>query len=287
MGNLDLSGKFPDEWRDFNKQMIPVVMESDSMSSRVAAGLACGMTWTVCRGMKVGDYVLSSNGKMQFQVGRVTGDYFYAGDKELPHRRPVQWLPILVNRSDMSEDFSKRFSVGTVQELTGFGSEIDELVAKASGSTTIKVRVDDETVENPYVFAMEKYLEEFLVTNWQHTELGKHFDIYEENGTKIGQQYMSDTGPLDILAISKDKKTLLVVELKKGRVSDSVVGQIQRYMGFVKEELLESGQEVRGAIIGLDDDRKVQRALAVTKGIDFYRYSVDFQLHKSARSSES
>ena len=40
----------------------------------------------------------------------------------------------------------------------------------------------------------------------------------------------SDTGPIDILAISKDKKTLLVVELKKGRVSDNVVGQIQRYI---------------------------------------------------------
>ena len=35
----------------------------------------------------------------------------------------------------------------------------------------------------------------------------------------------------------KDKKTLLVVELKKGRVSDNVVGQIQRYMGYVNNLL--------------------------------------------------
>lgn len=128
---------------------------------------------------------------------------------------------------------------------------------------------------------LEKYLEDFLVSNWSNTLLGKDYDIYEENGVPIGQQYMSDTGPLDILAISKDRKTLLVVELKKGKVSDKVVGQIQRYMGFVKEELLEPGQQVRGAIIGLDDDRRVQRALAVTQGIDFYRYEVDFKLHLS------
>lgn len=53
----------------------------------------------------------------------------------------------------------------------------------------------------------------------------------------IGQQYPSDKRPIDILAIIKAKKTLLVVELKRDRVSDNAVGQIQRYMGFVKYEL--------------------------------------------------
>ena len=53
----------------------------------------------------------------------------------------------------------------------------------------------------------------------------------------IGQQYLSDKRPIDILAIIKAKKTLLVVELKRDRVSDNAVGQIQRYMGFVKYEL--------------------------------------------------
>jgi hypothetical protein len=47
---------------------------------------------------------------------------------------------------------------------------------------------------------------------------------------------------IDILAISKDKTELLVVELKKGRASDMVVGQIQRYMGYVLEELAETNQ---------------------------------------------
>ena len=44
---------------------------------------------------------------------------------------------------------------------------------------------------------------------------------------------------MDILAISKDKSELLVIELKKGRASDVVVGQIQRYMGFAQYELAE------------------------------------------------
>jgi restriction system protein len=124
-------------------------------------------------------------------------------------------------------------------------------------------------------------LEDFLVQNWKQTELGKHYEIFEEEGELVGQQYPSDTGPIDILAISKDKKTILVVELKKGRVSDNVVGQIQRYMGYVKEELAEKDQEVKGVIIGLEDDLRIRRALSVTSNIEFYRYKVNFQLYKS------
>ncbi len=116
--------------------------------------------------------------------------------------------------------------------------------------------------------------------NWHHTELGKHYDIYEEDGEIVGQQYPSDTGPIDVLAISKDKKQILVVELKKGRVSDVVVGQIQRYMGYVKEELAEKNQTVRGAIIAFEDDLKINRALSVAQNIDFYTYKISFKLEK-------
>ena len=49
--------------------------------------------------------------------------------------------------------------------------------------------------------------------------------------------YIGYTGYMDILAISKDKSEFLVIELKKGRASDEVLGQIQRYMGHVKTEL--------------------------------------------------
>ena len=97
----------------------------------------------------------------------------------------------------------------------------------------------------------------------------------------VGQQYQTDTGPIDVLAISKDKKRLLVVELKKGRPSDAVVGQIMRYMGYVQEELCEPGQTVVGAIIALDDSQKIWRALSMISTISFYRYQVSFKLVKA------
>jgi len=78
------------------------------------------------------------------------------------------------------------------------------------------------------------------------------------------------------------KETLLVVELKRGRVSDNVVGQILRYMGYVKEELAEAGQEVKGVIIGLEADIRLKRALAVMTNIEFYKYQVSFKLYKQS-----
>jgi len=169
-------------------------------------------------------------------------------------------------------------SIGTTSEVTQYAEEIERLIGS---NKPPKIVATDETIEDPTVFALEKHLEDFLVKNWSHTELGKKYDIFEEEGELVGQQYPSDTGPLDILAISKDKKTLLVVELKKGRVSDNVVGQIQRYMGYVKDELAESDQKVEGVIIGLEDDLRIRRALSVTNNIEFYRYKVSFNLFKA------
>ena len=84
--------------------------------------------------------------------------------------------------------------------------------------------------------------------------MGHEYDIYEVDGELVGQQYPSDTGPLDILAISKDRKEFLVIELKKGRASDVVVGEIQRYMGFVVGELAEEGESVKVKIEKIQPD---------------------------------
>jgi len=52
-------------------------------------------------------------------------------------------------------------------------------------------------------------------------------------------------------------------------------------MGFVQEELLEEGQNVKGAIIALEDDQRIRRALAMVPAIDFYRYQISFKLVKA------
>jgi restriction system protein len=184
---------------------------------------------------------------------------------------------LIINKENFSEPLRRSIgSIGTISELTQHADEISKLLSGVEYDVTT---TNDPTVEEPSVFVLEKYLEDFLVSNWESTELGKAYDIYQdENGT--GQQYQTDSGRIDVLAVSKDGKELLVVELKKGRASDSVVGQITRYMGYVTTELAGPEQSVKGVIVALEDDQRLRHSLTVVPGIDFYRYEVSFKLTK-------
>ena len=279
--DIDLTGVVSkyDEWRGFNKEMIPVYLKDYPEKSKIAAGLACATTWIVSRGINAGDIVLSPDGSGSYMVGEVSSDYSYHPGASLPHQRKITWFPGLVTRSSMSDTLKN--STGAIATYCDITKHTEELEVLIGGKQRNAITTTDETIEDPSEFALEKHLEDFLVKNWKSTELSKEYDIYEEDGELIGQQYMSDTGPLDILAISKDKQTLLVIELKKGRASDSVVGQIQRYMGYIQETLLEDSQQVKGIIIALEDDLRIKRALSVVNNIEFYRYQINFNLFKS------
>ena len=272
----DLGPLLTEDWRDFNAAMIPVFLERYPDKSRISAGLACGVDWTVCKGILKGDIVLCPDGAGSYRIGEVTSEYMYVPGDVFPHRRQVHWHDVSVQRSNMSDALKgSTGSIGTVSNVTKHREEIERLIGVISVPTLIST---DQNFEDASAFAMEKHLEDFLVQNWTQTELGQQYDIYQEEGEMVGQQYLTDTGPMDILAIKKDKSELLVVELKKGRASDAVVGQILRYMGYAAQELAEPNQKVRGAIIALDDDKRIRRALAVTPSIDFFRYQVSFKL---------
>lgn len=276
----DLSDDLPESWKDFNQKFRSVWLENNPGKSKVAAGMACGSLHTVCKGIREGDIVLCPDGLGAYRLGEVSESYSYRPGAILPHRRSVRWLAETIQREDMSVALrNSTGATGTVSNVTKYTEEIEQLMG---GKIVPPLIATDKTVEDPTVFALEMHLEDFLVTNWQSTALGQNYDIYEEDGEPVGQQYPSDTGPIDILAISKDKKTLLIVELKKGRASDVVVGQIQRYMGFVLEELAEPDQTVKGVIIALEDDLRIRRALKVALGIEFYRYQVSFTLINEA-----
>ncbi|WP_111884415.1 endonuclease NucS domain-containing protein [Acinetobacter sp. CFCC 11171] len=274
----DLTHDLPDDWREFNHRFIPVYLEALPDKTKISAGLACGMLHTICKGIKQGDIILTPRGDGHYLVGKVISDYYYVPSGELSHRRKVEWFEQTLPRELMSQELKNSSgSVGTVCNITKYAEELKTLI---DGKETVEHLEPDEVLEDSTAFALEKHLEHFLVENWSKTELGETYDIYTEEDQLVGQQYPSDTGPIDILAISKDKKTLLVVELKRGRASDRVVGQIQRYMGYVKDELAEADQQVKGVIIALEDDLRICRALSVAQNIEFYRYQLSFKLLK-------
>lgn len=275
----DLTNQLPEDWREFNELWIPRFLEL-GRPNRISAGLASGQLWTVAKGIEIGDLVLSptASNSGELYVGIVTSDYHFRQGETLPHRRGVDWQPNTLKKSECSDELRAGLGYGsTVCSLDRYGDEITRLTGTGASPDPIVSR--DPLIENASNFVMERHLEDFLVENWNQTELGGKYDIYVEDGEMVGQQYQTDTGPIDVLAISKDKKVLLVVELKKGRASDNVVGQTLRYMGYVTE-LAEAGQEVRGAIIALEDDPRLRRAIQMTPAIDFYRYEVQFRLLK-------
>lgn len=275
----NLSGSLSENWRDFNKQFIPIFLNNRPEKTRISAGLACGMLHTLCKGLSIDDIVMSPDGAGNYHFGKITSDYYYVDADALPHRRKVSWFEQVVARTELSDGLQMSAgSSGTVVDIAKHSEEIERLIL---GETNAKIVSTDSTIEDASVFAMEKHLEEFLIRNWLSTALGKSYDIYTEEGEVIGQQYPTDTGYIDILAVSKDRKEILVVELKRGRASDVVVGQVQRYMGYIMSELAEQDQSVRGCIIALDDDIRIRHALRVNPLIDFYRYEVSFKLNKS------
>lgn len=272
----DLTGKFPPTFQEFNATMRDVYLKQNPEKSKVAAGLACGMLHTICHGANLGDVVLTPDTQGNIHFGEISGDYVYDPTYALPHKRPVRWFGKSVHRNDVSAALQNSMgSVGTVSNVTKHAVEIEAILGDQQAPALV---AKDPDVEDVSVFALEQHLEDFLVKNWPATPLGKTHNLFAVEGESTGQQFPTDTGPIDILAISKDGTELLVVELKRGRASDRVVGQIQRYMGYVAGELAEEGQSVRGVIIALEDDIRLKRALSVAPNIDFFRYQVSFQL---------
>lgn len=132
-------------------------------------------------------------------------------------------------------------------------------------------------------FGLERHLQDFLLDNWEQTQLNQEWDLVEEGGDIKGYGYERPTeiGKIDLLAKHKTEPRWLVIELKRAQTSDDTVGQVARYMGWVKKNLAGSGDKVEGVIIALEDDPKLKYALEVVPDIRFLRYQVEFKLVES------
>lgn len=132
-----------------------------------------------------------------------------------------------------------------------------------------------EVFDEAIRFQAEMELEDFLEKHWGKTSFAKDYDFVSR------QMQLDDAGRLDILAKSKDGMEYLIIELKLGKASDRVVGQLQSYMGyFLTSGYCANGETVRGVIIGSKEDAKIRHALKVTNNIEFYVYEMQFTLTK-------
>ena len=114
----------------------------------------------------------------------------------------------------------------------------------------------------------EAALEAWLAQNLQKLEKGLTL--------KDRQFETEDAGRIDILARDKDDG-YVVVELKRDKASDSALGQILRYIGWVRLNLLSDDQMVRGYVVGDRFDDRITYAVLSNDAIDAMCRLVDYK----------
>jgi predicted RNA-binding protein len=134
-------------------------------------------------------------------------------------------------------------------------------------------------VESASQFALESHLEEFLHKNWDRIGRIKNLNLYQSEESD-GRQYPAGTWSIDFLAVEKTTGDLVVIELKRGQTSDSTVGQVLRYIGWVKENVAEQNQNVKGLIICKQLDDALKYAVKEIPFISVLIYQVNFSLSK-------
>lgn len=128
-------------------------------------------------------------------------------------------------------------------------------------------------------FALERQLEQFLLENWDRTPLAKEWTILKTpDDPEAGNQFPTDVGRIDILAVHKEQPRLLVVELKRNQSTDQTVGQALRYVGWVKKHLAKDGQSVEALIIAHKAEKDAHYALLTLPNVKMMTYEVEFRL---------
>ena len=153
--------------------------------------------------------------------------------------------------------------------------ELKEIVNFFKECLNIELK-DEKSSMSTGLFYMEQQLEDFIIENWNETEFGKNYDLIYEEGDLKSQQYMTDIGRIDILAIDKKKGNYVVIELKRNQTSDDTVGQILRYMGWIQEK--KGDENVKGIIVAGKFDEKLYYAQKRAKDIEIFTYEVNFSL---------
>ncbi len=159
------------------------------------------------------------------------------------------------------------------------GGDVMPKGASVSPQQSVQSDVSDVLPTEAQRFALERHLQDFLLDNWDRIDLGKDWDIYSEDGDdEAGYEYPTDVGQIDLLAKHRREDRWLVVELKRDQTSDATIGQVSRYMGWVKQKLAQPDEQVEGMVIAHEADDAIRYALSAVPNVNLLLYEVDFRL---------
>lgn len=165
-----------------------------------------------------------------------------------------------------------RIDLWTLDALWWFLLEPDRLPQRGAEATP-------QPAQGAESFALERQLEEFLLENWDRTPIAKEWAILKTpDDPEAGNQFPTDVGRIDILAVHRKQPRFLVVELKRNQSTDQTVGQALRYVGWVKKHLAKDGQSVEALIIAHKAEKDAHYALSTLPNVRMMTYEVEFRL---------
>ena len=119
-------------------------------------------------------------------------------------------------------------------------------------------------------FAYEHDLRDYLARNLHIIE--PSLRLYSEEGI-IGVEFPAGGRYIDLLAVDQSGG-YVVIELKVSKGYDRVVGQLLRYMSWIKRHHAEEGQSVRGIILAKEIGEDLRLACADIPNVSLFEYAL-------------
>lgn len=154
-------------------------------------------------------------------------------------------------------------------------------MADGVGENPASLTESAERADEAYgMFAFEAHLRDYLARNLPKLpDLSTMLTLYQATD-RDGVEFQTDVGPIDILATCA-AGDFYVFELKLGRGPDAALGQILRYMGWVKEHLAPN-RNVYGVIVASDIGQKLRYAATQVPNVRLMEYDLKVDLRPVA-----
>lgn len=147
------------QWR---QKLMEQYLQVNPDKSAGTARNSIGFLWTICFGLKNGDIVLASNGNSGYNVGEITGDYYFAPGEDLPHRRTVEWKNVVIPRKTMSQKLQNSTgSIGTCCNITKYADELEALIN--GGIPNVQITTVEPKVETYKERSLHRLLSNYLL----------------------------------------------------------------------------------------------------------------------------